>query len=50
MDVIVVCAAVIATSLAFIVIPFPAPTANVRESAIVPPPVNPSPEITDTLE
>ena len=47
-DVIVVCAAVIAISFAFAVIPSPPTTFNVLSAAIVPPPVNPVPAITDT--
>ena len=47
-DVIVVCAAVIAISLAFAVIPSPPTTFNVLFAAIVPPPVNPSPANTLT--
>ncbi len=47
---IVVCAAVIAISFAFAVIPSPPTTFKVLFAAIVPPPVNPAPATTDTAE
>ena len=47
-DVMVVCAGVMATSLVFTVIPVPAPTVSVRVAAMVPPPVQPDPAVTET--
>ena len=44
-EVIVVCAAVIAMSLAFAVMPSPPTTVNVLFAEISPPPVNPSPAV-----